>query len=148
MVPQSEGAAEAISGLVTPRNILIAVGAYTCGHWIAVLLVVVLERGLGLILTRRGALGSELIVRSLVTSLPDAIGAAASGIATAWLVESPNPSQWVLLTAACWMLLFAGDALVQAPTWIDVVTQTLIAALPAMVCIGAGRTALWHREHR
>lgn len=130
------------------KNILIAVGAYTCGRWSAVLLGVALQHVVRLLMTRRGVGGSDMLVKALVTSLPDAIGAAISGVATAWLADSRNPGRWVMLTAACWMLLFVEDALVSAPTWIDVVTQTAIAALPAIVCIGAGRMAIWHRERR
>jgi hypothetical protein len=133
---------------VTITNTLIAVGAYTCGRWSAVLLGAVLYRTLGMLMMRRGGHASDVLVGSLMASLPDAIGAALSGVATALLVESRSPTRWVLVTAACWIVLFAGDALVQAPTWIDVATQTAIAALPAIVCVGAGRMALWHRDRR
>ena len=126
------------------RNIAIAVGAFTCGRWSAIILSVALHRLFGLMSMRHG--GSAVLVTSLIASLPDAVGAAISGIAAALLVESRTPARWVLIPATCWMLLFVEDALVRTPTWIDAVTQTAIAVLPAIVCVGAGRMAIWHRS--
>jgi hypothetical protein len=125
------------------RNILLAFGAYYCAQWLAAI-VVALVRSLASVSTVRDDF-LHALARPFMMSLPDALAAAACGILVGLLADSPNPARWTFLPAALLFLASAADARF-ALTWADTASQIAAAALPALVCIAAGRAAVWHRR--
>jgi hypothetical protein len=127
----------------TARNILLACGAYYCAQWLAAIVMTLLR-----ILASAATVRDDFLhalARPFTTSLPDALAAAACGILVALFADSPNPARWTLLPAALLFLASTSDARF-ALTWADTASQIAAAALPALVCIAAGRAAAWHRR--
>jgi hypothetical protein len=127
----------------TARNVLLAFGAYYLAQWLAFIVAALLRS-----LADASAVHDDFLhalARPFMLSVPDAIAAAACGITVALLADSPNHARWTLLPAAMLFLAASGDARF-ARTWLDTAGQIAIATLPALVCIAAGRAAVWHRR--
>jgi hypothetical protein len=125
------------------RNVLLVFGAYYCAQWLAAIVTTLLHIVINTSIVRDDFL--HALARPFAQSVPDAIAAAACGIIVALLVDSPNPDRWTLLPAA--MLFFAASSDARfATTWAGTAGQIAVAALPALVCIAAGRAAVWHRR--
>ena len=125
------------------RNILLALGAYYCAQWLAAIVTTLLR-----ILASASTVRDDFlhaVAGPFRMSVSDAIAAAACGIIVALLADSPNPARWTLLPAALLFLGASSDARF-ALTWADAAGQIVGATLPALVCIAAGRAAVWHRR--
>jgi hypothetical protein len=129
--------------IATARNIVFSLGAYTLGRIVSIVVALLLGHRLDAWLDPEGVATS--LVRTFDTSLPEALGAAASGIAVALLIDARRPERWIWLTAAGWLLLYLGDATRPTALWFDILPQVVTATLPAVTCLLGFRLALSHR---
>lgn len=127
----------------TARNVLVGAGAFYVSRWLEGLLHVAVGAVLHAFIARGGA--AHVLVSPLVESLSTALAAAAAGIATAWLVDARRPVPWTLVPAALWLLASLNGASFSSYAPVTGAWQLLLATLPAIVCVAAGRLASWHR---
>jgi hypothetical protein len=125
------------------RNVLIGAGAFYVSRWLEGVLRVAVGAVLHALIARGPA--AHALVPPLVDSLSTALAAAAAGIATAWLVDSRRPVPWTLVPAALWLLASLNGAPFSPSAPLTSVWQLLLATLPPIVCLAAGRLASWHR---
>lgn len=128
------------------RNVLVGIGAYCASRW----LDAAIAAGFGVVARRvwPDDYVADSLLRSLRSSAPDAVAAALCGLVVALVVESPHPARWTAVPAMLLLLVSLEEALASSWTWSGYVTQTLIGALPAVVCVAAGQIGARHRALR
>lgn len=131
--------------ITTFRNILIASGAYYLSWWLVYPLGFGYRKMIGRIIYE-GNFGYA-VVMPLVTKVPYALVAAGVGAAIVLLVESEWPLCWGFLPAVLYFYFeYTGHHWVNPPTFIDRISQTIAALVPAAACIGGALVANRNRK--